>query len=325
MNFRTTASRALRVLAAVGALAALASCGGGGGLVEPFVPTRIVAFGDELSTITADGRKYAINAFKVTDATTTPPTESTTVLDCTRNPIWIQSVAAAFGLRFDRCLGTATTATGQVLAQPGAKVADFAAQVAAVQGGALGATDIAIAMFGMNDILELYGRYPTSTREQLLSEARTRGNALGAQVNAIATAGTPIVILTVPDLGLSPYALQQNTDTGDATRAALLSELVAAFNNRMSVTLINDGRLIGLVYTDIEMQTQVKFPSAYGLANVTAAACNAGVAAQDCTTSTLVSGATSTNYLWATATLPGPSFQARMGTQAAFRARNNPF
>ena len=325
MNFPSTASRALRALAAALALAALASCGGGGGQVEPFVPTRILAFGDELSTITADGRKYTINAFKITDATTTPPTESTTEFDCTRNPIWIQSVAAVFGLHFDRCLGTATTATGQVLAQPGAKVADFAAQVAAVQGDALGEKDIVIAMFGMNDILELYARYPATGRAELLDEARSRGNALGAQVNAIATAGTPVVVLTVPDLGLSPYALSQNTDTGDATRAALLSELVAAFNNRMSVALINDGRLIGLVYTDIEMQSQVKFPGGYGLSNVTDAACNSGVAAQDCTTTTLVSGANSANYLWATSKIPGPSFQSRMGSLAAFRARNNPF
>lgn len=320
MNFRTTASRALRGAVAALALVMLASCGGGGGLVEPFTPTRILAFGDELSYLTADGRKYSINAFKLEGTV-----ESTTDLDCTRSPIWIQSVAAAFGLRFDRCRGTATTASGQVMAQPGAKVADFAVQLAAVQGAALGSKDLVIAMFGMNDILELYGKYPTTSREQLLDEARARGNALGSQVNAVASAGTPVVILTVPDLGLSPYALSQNTTTGDPTRAALLSELVAAFNNRMSVSLINDGRLIGLVYTDIEMQTQVKFPGAYGYTNVTDAACSADVQPPDCTTATLVTGASSANHLWATGVLPGPAFQSRMGSQAAFRARNNPF
>ena len=320
MNFRTTATQVLRGMAAALALVTLASCGGGGGLVEPFKPTRILAFGDELSYLTPDGRKYSINAFKL-DGTV----ESTTELDCTRNPIWTQSVAAAFGLRFDRCLGAATISSGQVMAQPGAKVADFATQLAAVQGAALSHSDIVIAMFGMNDILELYGQYPGTSREELLAEARARGNALGAQVNAVATAGTPVVILTVPDLGLSPYALSQNITSGDSTRAAFMSELVAAFNNRMSVSLINDGRLIGLVYADIEMQTEVKFPSVYAYTDVTSAACAVPVQAPDCTTATLVSGATATSHLWATDVFPGSTFQARLGTQAAFRARNNPF
>jgi hypothetical protein len=46
--------------AAIAATALLASCGGG--QVEPFSPTRVLAFGDELSTIEADGRRYSINA-----------------------------------------------------------------------------------------------------------------------------------------------------------------------------------------------------------------------------------------------------------------------
>jgi hypothetical protein len=86
---RPAAARRAALGLALGLLAALASCGGGG-LVEPFRPTRILALGDELSVIEADGRKYTVNAFKVTDSTTTPQTESTTELDCVRNPIWIR-------------------------------------------------------------------------------------------------------------------------------------------------------------------------------------------------------------------------------------------
>ena len=129
-----------RSLAAAMALCALAACGGGD-TQEPFRPNRVLAFGDELSYLETDGRKYSINAFKITDTTTNPPTESTTELDCTRNPIWIQTVATGFGLAFDRCLGTATTASGQVLAQPGNKVADLPAQLAAVQGAAFNERD----------------------------------------------------------------------------------------------------------------------------------------------------------------------------------------
>jgi outer membrane lipase/esterase len=325
MKFRLFSMRkGLVTLAGWAVLAGLASCGGGG-QVEPFEPNRILAFGDELSVIQADGRKYTVNAFRITDSTTTPPTESTTEVDCARNPIWIQSVAAAFGLVFDRCPGTATTTSGQVMAQAGHKVADIAAQAAAVQGAALNENDLALVMVGMNDILELYGNYPTSSRDALLAEARNRGTALGERVNALARSGPAVVVLTVPDLGLTPFARAQNTSTSDPTRSALLSDLTAAFNNRMSVTLINDGRLIGLVYADVESQNMVRFPSSFGLSNVVDAACVTTVTSPNCTTATLVTGATSANYLWADGLFLGPTGQARLGAVAASRARNNPF
>ncbi len=316
--------KGLATLAGLLALAGLASCGGGG-QVEPFEPNRILAFGDELSVIQADGRKYTVNAFRITDSTTTPPTESTTEVDCARNPIWIQSVATTFGLVFDRCPGTATTTSGQVLAQPGHKVADLATQIAAVQGAALNENDLALVMVGMNDILELYGSYPTSSRDALLAEARNRGTALGARINALALSGPAVVVLTVPDLGLTPFARAQNTSTNDPSRSALLSDLTAAFNNRMSVELINDGRLIGLAYGDIESQNVHRFPSSFGVTNVNDAACVTTATLPNCTTATLVTGATAASYMWADALRPANALQSRLGTIAASRARNNPF
>ena len=254
---RLDARRWLAGAAVVGA-GLLASCGGG--QLVPFAPTRILAFGDDLSVIEADGRKYSINAFRITDATTTPPTESTTELDCARNPLWIQTVATQFGLAFDRCLGTATVATGQVLAQAGHKVADLPAQLAAVQGDALGEKDLALVMIGMNDILELYAQYPGVSSDVLFEQARVRGRALGTFINQLALTGPAVVVLTVPDIGKSPFALAQNITTGDATRSALITNLVETFNNSMSVRLINDGRLIGLVFADTEIQNMVTLP-----------------------------------------------------------------
>lgn len=324
MSFRLPLRKGLAAVATLFMLTGLASCGGGGQVV-PFDPDRIVAFGDELSVIRTDGTKYSINAFRITDSTTNPPTESTTEIDCARNPIWIQTVASAFGLAFDRCLGAATTASGQVLAQPGHKVADLPAQIAAVQGAALGESDLAVVMIGMNDILELYARYPASSSETLIDEARARGVSLGNQVNALAQSGPAVVVLTVPDLGLTPYARQQNTDTGDATRSALLSALTSALNNRMSVTLVNDGRLIGLVYAEIETQNMFRFPTSFGLINALDSACVDTSPPPACTTSTLVTGATSAGYLWAGPLQLGPTAQARLGIVAASRASNNPF
>ena len=334
---RWGASRRWSATALAGLGLVLASCGGG--QVEPFAPTRILAFGDELSVLddavtplngAGNGRKYGINAFKqiTVDGVLT---DDPTTLDCTRNPIWIQTVAASFGLAFDRCLGTATAASGQVRAQVGHKVADLTAQVAGVPGNVLGEKDLALVMIGMHDILELYAQYPLVGRDVLIEEARTRGRALGAQINALATSGPAVVVLTVPDIGQSPFALAENVNTGDNTRAALISELVATFNNRMSVELINDGRLIGLVYADIELQNMVKFPAAFGMTNVIAAACKSTAPLPGCTTATLQdatateAAATATTWLWADSLRLSPAGQSRLGLLAESRARNNPF
>jgi hypothetical protein len=318
---RIDARRWLQALAVAGC-ALLASCGGS--QVTPFVATRLLAFGDELTAIEADGSKYSINGFKqLTSGGVT--TDDPSTLDCTRFPIWIQAVATSFALAFDRCLGTAGEAGGQVLARAGHKVADFAGQIAAVQGNPLGEKDMALVMFGLNDILELYANYPATGRDDLLAEARVRGEALGAQINQLALSGPAVVVLTMPDIGLSPFAQAQNTSTGDPTRSRLISDLVAAFNNRMSVVLINDGRLIGLAYGDIETQNEVKSPTAYGLTNVVDPACQATAVLPACTTATLVDTATATTWLWADSLRLSPAGQARLGLLAQARARSNPF
>jgi outer membrane lipase/esterase len=329
MMFSGFKARTGRALAAALSLCALAACGGGD-TEEPFEPNRVLAFGDELSFIEdpADGgRKFSINAYKITDSTTNPPTESPTELDCTRNPIWVQRVASGFRLAFDHCLGSATTASGQILAQPGHKVQHLPDQRRAVEGAALNERDLALMLIGMNDIRELYQRYAdnpaTTDRAALLDEARVRATTYGEFINDLARSGPAVVVLTVPDLGLTPFARAQNTSSGDPTRSRFLSELTEAFNNRMSVTLINDGRLIGLIYADTESQNMYRFPRSFGLSNVNDAACTADL--PDCRTNTLVTNATSSNYLWADDLRPGPTMQSRLGSLAEFRAKNNPF
>jgi outer membrane lipase/esterase len=324
MNF----CKSLRPWATVAALAAaglLSACGGGNEQVDPFVPKRVLAFGDQVSLIEADGRKHSINGFKQTTNADGTVTESTTELDCSRFAVWTQAVAGGYALPFDRCLGTATIAGGQMLAQAGHKVADLGAQIAAVQGAALNDDDLALVLLGLNDLLELYVQYPNRSRAELVDLAKSRGTSLGQQVNALAQRGPAVVILTMYDLGLTPFALAQNTSTGDNTRAALLSELSAAFNDTLSVTLVNDGRLVGLAYMDTDSQTVAKFPSSFGFENVQAAACRSDVVAPACTTATLAEGANAATWLWADGVLPGPGFHNRMANAALTRSRSNPF
>ena len=318
-------SRVAQALVAIVSLCAFAACGGGGDTEEPFDPNRVLVFGDELSYLEADGRKYSINARKITDSTTDPVTESPTELDCTRSPLWVQTVASHFDLVFDRCMGTATEASGQILAQPGHKVADLPAQLAAVQGASFNERDLALMMIGMHDILELYARYPAESASSLLDEARDRATVYGERINTLARSGPAVVVLTVPDVGLTPFARAQNTSTGDSGRSRLLTDLTKAFNDRMSVTLINDGRLIGLVYADIETQNMHRFPNSYSLTNVNDPACLASAVLPDCRSNTLVTNATATKYMWADALRPSPAVQSRLGTLATHRASNNPF
>jgi outer membrane lipase/esterase len=312
--------------------ALLASCGGGTQIVA-FVPTRVLAFGDELSTIEPDGRKYSINVFKQVlgpDGVTMIDDPAGT-LDCTRYPIWVQSVATSFGLVFDRCLGAATASTGQILARAGAKVADFPAQIAAVQDAALGQKDLALVMFGQNDILELYGMYPGTPEQALMDMAGARATTYGTLINQLAQSGPAVVVVTTPDISFSPFALAENTNTGDLGRSGLISRLVAKFNNRISVTLINDGHLIGLAYGDIEMQNVAVSPGTYLLSNWTDAACLATAPLPGCTTATLVpatgtaAAATAYSWLWSDNLHPTPMFQDRLAGLAANRAHSNPF
>ncbi|MCX2860743.1 SGNH/GDSL hydrolase family protein [Paucibacter sp. PLA-PC-4] len=311
------AGRTLLAAAALVAAALVAGCGGGGGQIEPFAPKRIMAFGDEASVITAEGKKYTINAV---DATTS-------ALQCANNPIWIQSLASAFGLVFAECNPTnQTTPAGKIYAQPGATVAGLKAQLDTFfSSGGFNSKDLVAVMAGANDVLELYRQYPQQGADTLKAQARERGRELARQVNRIANADGRVIVATLPDMGTTPFALTERANKPDTDRAKLLSELTTEFNTQMRITLIDDGRLIGLVLINEEVERIVRFNTSYGFANVTEAACLATALAPECTSKTLVTNANGDTWLWATSTLMSPAGQSRLGSLAVSRAVNNPF
>lgn len=330
---------ARRVLAAVGRAAALgtlawamAACSGGE-RVNPFKPTRLLAFGDEWSVIESDGRQYTVNAL---DATTG-------ALACQTQPNWLQYLAAQFGMVFAQCNPAGVAAPQATLfATAGAKVADVTAQIDAfvAGGGAFSATDLVTVFVGGNDLLEqfaLHGGSYTRTASTdkcggvepaaLKTEVFQRGEALGRQVNRIAGLDGRVLILTAPDFGRSPFGLAQEASaTG---RALLLSDLACEFNRGLRLTIEQDGRKIGLVQADELMQVLTDIadgsaiPRRYGFTNWTDAACTTVL--PDCTTATLVSGATATTWLWASDRIFGYGGHQQLGIQATTRARNNPF
>lgn len=305
----------MRGALAAGLLAALVACGGGSSPIQPFVPDRYFALGDETSVITPSGRRYTVNALNTAG----------TAVDCRLEPIWVQALATQYGFVFAECNpDAATTIKALMRAAPGAKVADVRAQIdAQVAAGGFGAKDLATVLVGANDIVELYAMFPARSEEQLIADARARGEQLAAQVNRLVGLGPRVIVVTIPDVGLTPYALRQKAAFSDTDRAALLSRLTAAFNARLRVNILNDGRFVGLVLGDELTQTMVRAASAFGLSNVTEPLCT--VAAPECTSATVVSGGTSTSYLWAHDRLLTFAGQQRLGSLAVDRAVNNPF
>jgi outer membrane lipase/esterase len=321
MNLLANLERAVKVAVGALSLVVLAACGGGN-RVEPFAPTRLLAFGDETSVIedvggNANGRKYTINALAADNVT----------LDCSSNAIWIQYLVATFSLVLPQCNPNAVAdPKSRIYAVSGAKVADLAAQIDThLLSDTFTGTDLVTVLIGQNDILEQYALYDGSNEAALTATLQAAGAAIAEQVNRIGNAGGKVIVSTVPDLGLTPFAVTE--EAANAGRAALLSRLTAALNVKLRANLINDGRMIGLVLGDELVQTLVKFPSLYALVNVTTAACDAAKAAavQDCTTQTLVTDATSAAWLWADATHLSPAGHKSLGQSAQSRATNNPF
>jgi outer membrane lipase/esterase len=302
---------------AIGAVlaAALVACGGGTSQVEEFRPGKYVAFGDEASTITSNGRRYAVNVLN----------SAGDAVDCRLEPIWVQAVATQFGFVFAQCNPDSSISTNAIMrAAPGAKVADVTAQIdAQIAAGGFAEKDLVTVLAGVNDVLEQYATYGTRSEEQITAELRTRAERLAAQVNRLVGMGARVIISTIPDLGVTPYALQQKAAFIDTDRAALLTRLSAAFNARLRVTILNDGRFVGLVLADELTQSMSRFASVYGLTNATDALCT--VALPNCTTATLVTSGTSSTYLWADSLQLTYAGQQRLGALAVDRAVGNPF
>lgn len=303
-----------RALAAACTATLLAACGGGTSQQEAFVPGRYFAFGDETSSLEPGGRKFSVNGLAADGR-----------LDCSAQPNWTQQVANIYGFAFAECNPNNLGDTkARMLAVAGAKVSDVSAQVEAqVAAGGFRDKDLATVLAGANDVLELYAQYPARSEASLLADARARGERLALTVNRLVALGVKVVVSNVPDMGLTPYGLAEKAAFTDIDRSALLSRLTAALNEQLGVTLLLDGRFIGLVQADLRLQAIYRFPAAFGLANATNAICTTVLPL--CTTATLVTGSDVNSWVWADGTRLAPGGQNQLAQLAVDRARRNPF
>jgi phospholipase/lecithinase/hemolysin len=304
------------VVSCLGALCLglIAACGGGTSQYEAFIPKRLLVFGDDTSTLTPTGRKYGVNGV-----------DGAGVVDCTQQPIWVQSVASQYGFSFAECNPTFAEPMAFMRAGVGAKVADVAAQVEAqVAAGGFREKDLATVLAGTNDIIELYQQYPGRSVGSLLDESRARGRQLALVVNRLVELGVKVVVSDLPDVGLTPYAATQKAlDLTGLDRANLLTQLTTAFNEQLGVSVVLDGRYVGLVQAQLRFQAVSVSPSSFGLSNITDVVCT--VELPNCTTDTLVSGATLSGYLWADDQHLAPTGHSQLAALAIDRAARNPF
>jgi hypothetical protein len=322
-----------RALASGTCLAALllASCGGGS-LVTTFTPARIIALGDESSVIDdfnadANGRKYTVNALL------SPATDPIT-LSCQVNPIWVQVLATAYHINYPECNqqpNAVPNPTGRIRAQPGAHVADISSQIdAQVAESPFGTTDFVTVLVGMHDILDAYAQFPTVGEGQLTTNLEAAGAALGTQVNRLAATGAKVLVSTVIDVGITPFAFAERAANSDTDRAALLQRLTSRFNASLRNTIENDGHKIGLILAD-EYFDDVFTIGGGGFTNITTPVCDltqshlVPPSVLDCTVDTLIPSGSATAYLWADTLLITPGGHNALGALVLQRAQNNPF
>lgn len=326
MNLKSDRWRRALACGALLATLGLVSCGGGQ-QVQAFAPNRVLAFGDESSVIDdfkgdANGRKYSVNGV----VSATDPT-----LVCTAFPLWIQSTATAYGMVFPQCnIGTTPVVSpaSRIRATPNAKVADLAAQIDAQSAeSAYTARDLAMVLIGQNDVLAAYAQFPSVPEAQLIATVEAAGKALGEQVNRLAGTSAKVLISTIPDLGLTPFAAAEKAANTDTDRAALLTRLTGRFNASMRATITNDGRMIGLILFDEYTQVIYRVVNGGGFTNVTNAVCDPAKAPTllDCTSQTLVTNGSASTWLWSDSTHLSAGGQEALGTLARQRASNNPF
>jgi len=327
--------RSVRVAVGVLAAAVLVSCGGGD-RVQDFAPKRLIVFGDENSVIDdtndaspGNGRKYTVNGLVIgADVDGDGVGDYTDELDCITNPIWIQYLSAQFGIVFATCNPTdAADPQGRIFAAPNARVADLVTQIDAyLAADSLSGTDLVTVMVGQHDLLAHYALYDGTNYAEVRKLSAAAGEALGKQVTRLAEAGGKVLISTVPDIAYSPFMRAEDLAHPREERPRVMKDLVFAFNEALRANFPNNGEMIGLVQADEQVQILADEDKT-SLDNWTTAVCDRTEAPtlDQCTQATLITGGSSSEYLWADATHLTPAGHRSIGSLAVTRATNNPF
>lgn len=277
---------------ALGAGSLLAACGSGD-VVSAITPSRFIAFGDGLSDVGQAGGRYTVN-------------------DGTLNT-WADKLANRYGKTL-----TAQSQGGLGFAQGHAPTEALPRTVAAqidafLAGNTFQANDVVLMNLPMADVLGPVNAVKAGALSESAALAQTdaSGKARVEDVKRLIAAGAKyIVVCGVYDLGKSPYAIQQD-------QVGLFSAAVLSLNDAFKVAGVNLGA--NLLYVDtaflVNRNADDKSGPTYGFVNYKNALCTTPTALT-CTDSTLVSGATKSQYVFADGIHLTPACNQQLGDYA---------
>ena len=273
-------------------VASLLTACGAGSVKDPFVPTRVVVFGDSLSVRTV-GARYTVNGSGGIDN-------------------WTDQIASSYGV---------TTFSANAVAE--ATVSGVAAQVGAF-GGAYQSGDLVVMSAGFRDLIDLAQSASPSTTAAALGVAY--GNAIRA---AVSNGAKHVLAINMYDFS-SSYSAQGGTASAanmkaliDAFNGGLLSNL----GNSQSPYVADNVRIVGVAGY---MKLVIGSPAGYGFTDAPTVVCaltdpgagigmGAGKVNSSLCNTTNVGGAyTSTynNYLFADAVYLTPAGHRALGSFA---------
>jgi outer membrane lipase/esterase len=308
-----------RVLLALAPMALLALAGCGSGTIESqFTPTRMVVFGDGMSDMGNTGVRFSVN-------------DNATAM-------WARLVALDYGVALDKSASGGTdyaTVNARVVLKPdpagSTATPTIKEQIDAflAANGSFTDKDLVVIQGGTGDIIAQVAAYKagTITGDQLTQNVKQAGRDLAAQAKRTTAAGANhVLVLGVYDLGRSPWAVTTSQQT-------LLSAASTAFNDALLIDLVDEGQKMLYVDWALLFNLMVANPASYAFTDVVTPVCTSvdpgpgigigtgQVSSALCTTSTVVSGANYTTYLWADAVYPTPSGHSRIAEYTFSRVR----
>ena len=304
------------MVAACASAALLAACGSST-TESAIAPERFVAFGDANSDVGQKGTRYTVNDGSVNN--------------------WTLQVAANYGKPL-----AAASAGGKSYAVGNARVKikpDAAGNASTptiteqidtfLASGSFGASDVVFLSGGISDVIAGMAAVQagTQTEAAMVAAARQAGEDMAAQVRRLVAAGAKYVVVTgTYDLSKTPWAKTIG-------REALLSNASSRFNEGLLVGIVDLGANVLYVDSAYYVNLYTSVPGNYGFNNSTAAVCTSvdanngiGIGAGQvnsalCTSSTLLSGANVTSFVFADSVYLTPSAQRQFGTYAYDRLR----
>lgn len=300
--------------AAVAASALLASCGGGD-IVDPFNPTRIVAFGDGFMDVGQSGNKYTVN-------------------DGTVNT-WIEQVAVRYGRTITPAANGGTgyaQGNARISAEPdatgGTTTRTVVKQIDAFlgAGGGVQPLDLYILSAGISDLI-VETVNTAQTPAQRLLRVQQAARDISGQVRRLVNAGAAhVVVVGIYNLRITPWA----AGIGQGADGSELSRLSLEFNNELLLASedLKSTRRVDFVDAANFFNLRFNNPGSFNFINNATPACAATASGADgigistaahvssrvCTPATLAAGSTDYNRVqFADPVYPTPGLHRLFG------------